>query len=120
MDDQAVMPESGAILPEIDDSEIVESEAIDDAHQSEKELAAISNTKGWQRIASKMREDVEGLRTGAALQIDDKTPLEIVGQRFVIASSVATKLQEYLNMVDGATEATVAYERRKANKPAAE
>lgn len=116
MDDFAVMPETGNILPNLDPSEVVESRAIDDAHESEKELAAISNTKGWQRIATKMREDIENLRTGAAVAITPETPMEEIGKKFVIASSVASKLQEYLDMVDGATEATVAYERRKASK----
>jgi len=116
MDDQAVMPASNDILPTLDPSEVVESEAIDDAHESEKELAAISNTKGWQRISTKMKEDIENLRTGAAVSITPDTPMEEIGKKFVIASAVAAKLQEYLNMVDGATEATVAYERAKANK----
>jgi hypothetical protein len=67
-----------------------------------------------------MQADIDGLRTGSMLKIDDTTPLEIVGQRFVIASTVASKLESYLQMVNGARQAVVEYEQRKTSKSVSE
>lgn len=119
MDNQAIAPTADDIVPQLDDSEVVEKQAIDEAHENEKELASLSSTRGWKRIADSMQADIDGLRTGSALQIDDKTPLEIVGQRFVIAASVAAKLESYLDMVNQAAKAVADYERRKQSKDSA-
>ena len=112
MDEQAITPNADD-LTVMDDSEVVETEAIDDAHQSEVELASLNSTRGWQRIATKMQSDIDGLRTGSKLDFKPDTALEIIGQKYLIASLVAAHLQQYMDMVSGAQKATVEYEARK-------
>lgn len=111
-DDQGIVPQAND-LPGLDMDEVVEKQAIDEAAQEEQAIASLSATKGWQKIAGKMQADIDGLRTGSSVNIDDKTPLELVGQKYLIAVTVATHLQSYLDMVSNAQKATAEYEQRK-------
>ena len=122
--------DSGALTPsndpmsDMDLSEIVEQEAISEAEVEDKELASLKASRAWQRIAKDMQDDIDGFRTGKDLAIDPKDALADIGQRFVIASTLADKLQAYLDRVNGAAERVAESERKaaeqraKADKPA--
>lgn len=112
MDDQAITPQADELVG-LDMDEVVEKEAIDDAHQEEQALTQLSTSKGWQKIANKMKTDIEGLRTGSSVDIKSDTPMEVIGQKYLVASTVAAHLQSYLDMVENATKATIEYEARK-------
>ncbi len=112
-DDQALTPSADDIMPILDESEIIETVAVDEAHEQEKILASVGSMQGWQVIAAKMQADIDGLRTGSSITVDTNTPLEEVGKKYVIAIAVATHLQTYLDMVNNSREAVAEYERRK-------
>lgn len=124
------MHDSGALTPgndpisDMDLSEIVEQEAISEAEVEDKEMASLLSSRAWQRIAKDMQTDIDGFRTGKDLAIDKDSTLADIGQRFVIASTLADRLQAYLDRVTGAAERVAESERKaaeqraKADKPA--
>ena len=111
MDNQALTPSFEDLG--LDASEVVENIAVDASHQEEVAMASLASTKGWQKISARMQQDIDGLRTGQAVAVEGAS-LELIGQRFVIASAVAGHLQSYLDMVNNAQEATKEYEARRS------
>lgn len=110
MDNQALRPD----VLDLDMSEVVEQEPVTDAVETEDKLAAVGSLPGWEMIAERMTADITGFRTGKTVAIDASTDLATIGQRFVIASTVADHLQAYLDMVNDARRAVV--ERERANQ----
>ena len=112
--DEAIHPDAPYLgSTPLDESEIVETEVITEALEIEKEMASLLSTKGWQRISAKMQQDIDSLRTGEAILITKDMPMEEVGRHYIVAKTVAENLQVYLDMVNGAADATREYERRK-------
>lgn len=105
MDSEGLKPSTEELLNLVDPAELVESEAIAQAEDGDKELAAVAATPGWQTISARMQADIDALRTGKSLDINGQMSMAEIGQKFVIASAVATHLQSYLDMVNGALEA---------------
>ena len=111
MDNNALTPDTFE-MPVLDAEPIqaVETRVVASATQDDKELAALNASRGWQRIAGSMKEDVDRLRnmTGAELQGLSR---EQVGDKFLISSLVADHLQKYLDQVEHATKAVTENER---------
>ncbi len=114
MNDSALHPDAPYLSSELlDETEVLESENMDEAHEIERELSGLLATKGWQRIAAKMQTDIDSLKSGDAVVIEANTSMEEVGMRYMVAKTTAVNLEVYLNMVNGAAEATREYERRR-------
>lgn len=112
MDDQALTPDSFD-MPVLDAEPIaaVEERVTQSATQDDKELAALNASRGWQRIAGTMKEDVDRLRNMTGAQLEGLSR-EQVGDKFLISSLVADHLQKYLDQVEHATKAVTENERK--------
>ena len=112
-DEAAVTPDS--FEPPILNAEPIalqEEVAIEQATQDDKELAALNASRGWQRIAKSMKQDIDNLRTlkGSALE---GLSMDKVGEKFLVSSLVADHLQKYLDDVEHATQAVIEHETGK-------
>lgn len=114
MDNQALVPD----LPLLDAEalEPVESLAVQIAEDEDKELAALTASKGWQRLVDDMKADIERFKTGGFIKNIESLSLEEVGKLFVIHQTVASELQKYLDKVEHAAQAVADNERRKLKK----
>lgn len=113
MDNNALVDESFALNAEpIQD---IEETQVEQGLEQDRELASLHGSRGWERIAKDMRDDVNKLRnlTGAELAGLSK---EEVGEKFLTASLVADHLQKYLDKVEYAAKAVADAERAKQPK----
>lgn len=113
MDNQAITPDVFE-MPTLDAAPIAETEvaAVELATQDDKELAGLNTSRGWQRIAARMTEDVNNLRTMRGADLKGLSREE-VGDKYLISSLVADHLQVYLDEVANATKAIIDHATRK-------
>lgn len=113
MDNNALVPDGLELNAEpIEKTEIP---AIAEAEQSDRELASLMGSKGWEHIAKEMRVEIDKLRNMTGVEIANKDFAE-VGQKFLVSSLTADKLQMFLDKVENATKAVIDAERAKQPK----
>ena len=111
MDNSALPPEDFTINTE--SVQEIQDEAIAVAQEDEKELGSLLFHKGFARLASDMKDDIEKFKTGSFIKKVEELPLEEVGKMFVIHQTVANILQGYLTKVEDAAKAVANAERAK-------
>ena len=112
MDNNALTPDAYE-MPTLNAEPIaaVEEQVVEIATQDDKELAALNMSRGWNRIATTMQADIDDLRTMRTVDLKGLTVTE-VGQRYLVASTVADHLQKYLSQVTDATKVVLENERK--------
>ena len=110
MDNSALPPEDFVLNAE--PIQEAQDEAISVALDEDKQLASLKGMSGWERIAKDMQTDIDDL---ALLRTVDMSGLSIadVGERFLIASSIAAHLEKYLTRVENAAKAVADAGRAK-------
>lgn len=114
MDNNALVPESLSLNAE--PIQEIEQQAIIVAEEADKELGALVGSRGWQRLVTEMKTDIESFKTGAFIGKPEEKTLEEVGKLFVIHQTVATFLQKYLDKVENSAKAVADAERAKQPK----
>jgi len=93
----------------------IEDQVVSAAEDSDKELGSLLAHKGWQRIATEMKADINKLRNLTGADVVGK-PFEEIGQKFLVSSLTADHLQKYLEKIENAAKAVADAERAKQPK----
>lgn len=112
MDNSALPPESFQL--DAEPIQEVEQQYVAAAEDSDKELASLNASRGWQGIVKDMKADVDKLRNLTGADLAGLT-MDKVGEKFLVSSLVADHLQKYLDKVENAAKAVADAER--ANQP---
>jgi hypothetical protein len=110
-DNGALLPDLAPLIPEdieetMDEQDIV----LDNDAQS---LANLAFDPGFKQIRDKLEKYVNTFRSGAAIDYDKSTPLEVIGQKFIISSTLAAMAEDVLGMVENAQKAVAERENKK-------
>lgn len=108
MDNQALKPDA----PIITEAPETEALAITAAEQDDQKIAALHLSEGWQAITAEMKQDIADLTAMKGVDLKGNS-LEEVGQKFIIASTVTTYLQKYIDKVENAAKAVAEHAGRK-------
>lgn len=93
----------------------IEDEVVIAAEDSDRELGSLLAHRGWQRIATEMKADIDKLRNLTGADVSGKDFAEI-GQKFLVSSLTADHLQKYLEKIENAAKAVADAERAKQPK----
>lgn len=113
MDSQSLIPDTPLITTEdiVSEQSIQEQVALD----QEKEIAQLIATPGWQVVEKKLDDYIETFRTGKFMGDTTSLALADIGQKFVIANTVAGICEDIKQTVYKAAEAVAEHERRQRN-----
>lgn len=98
MDEQVVAPEApiDPFKPKVHKDQVEQEEILG---EKDKEIKNLSNHPGWKQIREHLQGDIDELKTMSAEDLKGLT-MEQVGQKFLVASLAADRLQSVLNRVD--------------------
>ena len=104
------MSDTNALVPEapiLTGEEIVADHLDENLEQKDQERAELLITSGWEQVTAVLDRHIQNFRTGKGLTIDGNTPLEEIGKKFVIASTIASICEEIKADVINAANAVV-------------
>jgi|FreactcultureFD7_1027221.scaffolds.fasta_scaffold00292_30 hypothetical protein len=111
MDNQSLIPDTPLIATEDMVSDQTLQEQID--LDQEKAIAEIIVTPGWKVVEQKLDNYIETFRTGKFMGDTENLALADIGQKFVIANTVASICEDIKSTVYKAAEAVAEHERRQ-------
>jgi hypothetical protein len=111
-DDGALVPSLDPLMPE-DVQQTFESQQAP-LEQADAELAVLSSVPGFIRVQAKMQKYIDDFHSGAAIGITPQMTVHDVGEKYLVASGVATVLQDILGDVTRAQQSIAAREEANA------
>jgi hypothetical protein len=104
MDNQALVPDTPIIEVEPEEQEDIE---VAQALAQDKDTLAVLMSPGWDKLVTKLDSHIENFRTGKFMGDLAGLPLAEVGQKFVIASTIAGICEELKNSVINAATGVI-------------
>lgn len=104
MDSQALVPD----LPVLSDESIEPNKPAEQVIEADTKTAEMLATDTGRHIIAILDRHIESFRTGKGLTIDANTPLEEIGKKFVIASTIAQICEDIKADIINAANSVVA------------
>ena len=102
MDNGALIPELEPLESTPEDVEETEDNENRKLVASDEQLASLIGHPGYARLEDRLNHYIDQFRTGKGMAFDKDTPLEVIGQKYVVASTIANICEELKEMVDNA------------------
>lgn len=112
-DVSAMAPEAPILVAEDvqEDDILIQKANID----QERLTASIQLHPGWKVIEDRLDSHITTFRTGGFMNGIDKSDLKSVGEKYVIASTIATICEDIKRLVSNAAETVAEHDKRRAN-----
>lgn len=104
MNDNSILQPSARMLPELATAdETIDPIEISDEIKAERELAGLTEHPGWNHFVELIQAQVTELRTMRTSDLDG-LDYAAVGQKFLVASLAADKLEQAIAIVEQSAE----------------
>lgn len=103
MDTSALVPDMEPLIPE--DVEETQQAQQEQLVSGDRELADLQSHAGYRKLEERLDAYIDDFTTGKSMAFDKDTPLDVIGQKYVVASTIASICAELKGMVTSATEA---------------
>jgi hypothetical protein len=112
MDNSALIPDLDPItVPE--DVEEIEEQQNEELVAKDQELASLLGHPGYAKVQARLDQYIDDFRSGKSMNYDANTPLEIIGQKYVVSSLVANICEELRDMVTDAANSVAEDQKAK-------
>lgn len=106
------MNDNSALIPDLDPIEPIDTsdEEVNTAEENQhkelvaqdEQLASLIGHPGYAKLEARLNQYIDDFTTGKSMNYDKDTPLDIIGQKYVVSSTIANICRELKDMVDNA------------------
>ena len=116
IDEGAITPSLDPLIPEdVLETQDTQQESL---NSDDVNVASLLYNPGFAPIKKRLEEHVNNFQSGKGLNFDANTPMDVIGQKYVVSSTIAGICKELLDMVTNAATAVAERENDKRGKQA--